>query len=143
MNKRVFPIILILAGIFFIESSFISEQNKGIHFFEGTWKEAVAKAKQENKHLFLDISASWCGPCKALKAYTFPNAEVGDFFNQFYISKEMDGEEGEGIVQAKLFNIEGYPTLIFLDKNEKVVLQTTGYRPANTLIDLGKQALGK
>ncbi len=143
MKRPLLFITLILSSVLFAENPFISKQNEGIKFFEGTWKEAITKAKSENKHLFLDISASWCGPCKALKAYTFPNSEVGAFFSKNYICKEVDGEIGEGIELAKQFRIEGYPTLIFLDKNEKVIMQTAGFRPANVFIELGKQALGK
>ncbi|MGC9354522.1 MAG: thioredoxin family protein, partial [Mariniphaga sp.] len=43
----------------------------GITFHQGNWKEALETAKKENKPIFLDISASWCAPCKLLKANTF------------------------------------------------------------------------
>ena len=38
---------------------------QGIEFFQGTWKEAMAKAKTEDKLLFVDAFAKWCGPCKS------------------------------------------------------------------------------
>lgn len=52
----------------------------GIQFFEGSYAVALAKAKAENKLLFVDIYASWCGPCKRLKATTFRDPEVGAYF---------------------------------------------------------------
>jgi len=36
---------------------------QGIDFFHGTWEEGLAKAKAENKILFVDAYAEWCGPC--------------------------------------------------------------------------------
>ncbi|MBW6479654.1 MAG: thioredoxin family protein [Bacteroidales bacterium] len=42
-------------------------KNEGMVFFTGTWDEALAQAKKENKLIFLDIYASWCAPCKMLK----------------------------------------------------------------------------
>jgi len=115
----------------------------GIHFFEGSWADAVKKAKKEKKALFLDISASWCGPCKMLKRYSFPNGEVGEFFNQYYVSMEVDGEVGEGIVLATKFMIDGYPSLFFMDANEKILMTAVGYHPANKLLELAKKAIGK
>ncbi len=41
--------------------------DEGIQFFNGNWNEALAIAVKENKPIFLDVYASWCGPCKALK----------------------------------------------------------------------------
>jgi thioredoxin 1 len=118
-------------------------EGEGIKFHNGTWAEAVQKAKKENKLIFLDISASWCGPCKMLKAYTFPNSEVGAYFNKNFINVEVDGEEGEGIELAAKYHIRGYPSLIFIDKDEKVIEETAGYRPPDAFIGLGKSALAK
>ena len=36
----------------------------GIQFFNGTFKEALAKAKKENKMVMMDCYTTWCGPCK-------------------------------------------------------------------------------
>lgn len=35
------------------------QQVQAIHFFNGTYEEALKKAKAENKHLFIDFTASW------------------------------------------------------------------------------------
>jgi len=58
---------------------------KGINFFKGTYTEALAKAKEENKPVFLDVYAGWCGPCKKLKKTTFKDETVGEYFNKNFI----------------------------------------------------------
>ncbi len=142
MKKILFIIPVIISLVLVAKVPVKKHEGTGIHFFEGTWKEAVAKAKKEKKAIFLDISASWCGPCKYLKRSTFPDGEVGAYFNKNFINIEVDGEVGEGIELAQRFKITGYPTLLFLDKTEKILLQTAGYRPPADLIAVGKHALG-
>lgn len=115
----------------------------GIAFHKGTWDEALLLAKKEGKPIFLDISASWCGPCKMLKAKTFPDAEVGEFYNANFINVAVDGERGEGIELARKYKIKGYPSLIFLDSKGNVIAQTAGYRNPKQLIEIGKQILNK
>lgn len=117
-----------------------TENNKtGIAFQQGSWNEALALAKKENKLIFLDISASWCGPCKMLKAKTFPNSEVGKFYNANFINVAFDGEKGEGVTLARKYNISAYTTLLFINPDGKIVVQTAGYRNPEQFIELGKQ----
>ena len=40
---------------------------------------------------------------------------------------------------ANKFHITGYPTLIILDKNGKVLSMQTGFIPADELLRFGKQ----
>jgi thioredoxin len=119
------------------------ENKEGISFHQGTWDEAVQLAKKEGKPIFLDISASWCGPCKKLKANTFPNKEVGVFYNQNFVNVAVDGEKGEGIKLANKYRIKGYPSLIFIDSNGQLIAHTSGYRNPKQFIDIGKQIINR
>ncbi|MCF8224727.1 MAG: thioredoxin family protein [Bacteroidales bacterium] len=115
--------------------------SSGIEFHTGTWQEALNQAAKEGKPIFLDISASWCGPCKALKKNTFPNEEVGAYYNENFINVLVDGEKGEGKDLANKFKIRGYPTMIYLNSKGEVIAQTSGYRDPQTLINLGIEVL--
>jgi len=95
-------------------------------------------AKKENKLIFLDVYATWCGPCKKLKSKTFSDKEVGDFYNQTFINVALDGEKGEGLELARKYGVRGYPTLLFIDANGKVVSGTSGYHNPSEFIALGK-----
>ncbi|MCK9411518.1 MAG: thioredoxin fold domain-containing protein [Prolixibacteraceae bacterium] len=120
---------------------FNTKNGNGIAFHQGTWSEALASAKKENKLIFLDISASWCPPCRMLKARTFPNSEVGTFFNANFINVEVDGEKGEGVGLAHKYRIMGYPSLIFVNGNGEVVAQTAGYHNPKEFVELGKKVI--
>lgn len=125
------------------ESDSKTEKEAGIQFHQGKWEEALQKAEKEGKPVFLDISASWCGPCKMLKSRTFPNDEVGEFYNANFVNVMVDGEKGEGIELARKYKIRGYPTLIYLDSSGKVIAQTAGYRNPEQFIEIGKQIINR
>lgn len=116
-----------------------SKTKEGISFHQGTWEEAMQLAKKEGKPIFLDIYASWCGSCKKLKEKTFPDSELGEFYNTNFINVAMDGEKGEGIKLVEKYNVKGYPNLIFISPDGELIFQKAGYRNPKQLIDLGKQ----
>lgn len=89
-----------------------------IHFFEGTWKATLGKAKAENKYIFLDAYASWCVPCKTMEREVYRDSKVAAYFNEKFIAIKVDMEKGEGPTLAKRFpSIDGYPSLLFFDPN--------------------------
>ncbi len=111
----------------------------GIQFHGSSWDEALKLAKAENKLIFLDLYATWCGPCKMLDKNTFPDKAVGDFYNKNFINIHLDGEKGEGLMLARQYQIKGYPTLLFIDSNGKAVLHTAGYRGPEDFLNLGQE----
>ncbi|MBL7828056.1 MAG: thioredoxin family protein [Saprospiraceae bacterium] len=116
---------------------------QGIEFFHGTWAEALEKAKGEEKLIFVDAFASWCGPCKRMAKETFPDEKVGAFFNGNFICLKIDMEKPENAEFAGKFPVNSYPTLFFIDGNGKVVLREIGAKSVDQLIETGKRALGK
>lgn len=110
----------------------------GIDFFEGTWKEALIKAKAENKHIFLDAYTSWCGPCKKMAAQTFPLATVGKVFNEKFICLKMNMEQGEARNLGKVYQITTYPTLLFVNSKGEVLKRTASALGEEKFIELGK-----
>ena len=120
-----------------------TSDDKGIKFIEQDWNKALQQAKDEKKLVFVDIYATWCGPCKLLKKNTFSNEEVGTFFNSNFINVSVDGEKTVGPELAKKFSLEGYPTLIVTDADGNPLLYTVGYIDAPTLMKFAKEALKK
>ncbi len=115
-------------------------QAQGIQFFDGKWKDALEKAKAEDKLLFVDAYAKWCGPCKAMAKNVFPQKEVGDFYNANFINLQLDMEEEDGITFGHKYPVSAYPTLFFLDSDGKVVKTVRGGQQAAGLIAIGKDA---
>lgn len=141
--------LLFLAAMIFVIAilSFVnktdSSESGGIKFFTGKWKEAVAETQKQNKPIFLDIYASWCGPCKMLKWNTFSNNKVAEYYNSNFINVSFDGEKAEGEELAAKLQISGYPSLCYFNKSGVPILYSTGYIGPKEFIDIGKQALSR
>lgn len=114
---------------------------KGINFFKGSYAEALAKAKLENKPVFLDVYASWCEPCKKLKKTTFKDETVGEYFNKKFICVAVDGETEEGNIILDKYNVRSYPTLIIADYEGNMRTKTTGFIKPQILINFGKRII--
>lgn len=113
----------------------------GIDFFEGDWQAAKMKAKKENKLIFLDAYASWCGPCKKMEKVSFTDTEVGEYFNANFINYKMDMEKHpDGQRLAKHFKLTLYPTLYFLNENEEIVHYALGFHKPKHLIQVAEDA---
>jgi thiol-disulfide isomerase/thioredoxin len=115
-------------------------QNSSIQFEQGTWDEILAKAKKENKPIFLDAYASWCGPCKWMAANVFTQNEVAEFYNTKFINAKIDMEKGEGIKLAKKYQVQAYPTLLILNPDGEVLHRICGALQAEQFILWGNQS---
>jgi thioredoxin-related protein len=113
----------------------------GIQFFEGTWAEALKKASLENKPIFLDAYAEWCGPCKLMARSVFPDASVGEFYNEHFVNMKIDMEKGEGPGLRSQYKVTAYPTLLFVQPNGEVIQKKVGAIDAKNFLALGKQIM--
>lgn len=115
---------------------------KGMAFEpEGTlFKDAVAKAKQTNKLVFLDCYTSWCGPCKMMSNTVFPQEKVGAYMNPRFVNIKIDMEKGEGVELAKRLQISAYPTFIIFNGDGNEIGRFLGGCDADAFIKKVEQA---
>lgn len=114
---------LILAMLFLA----IAAQAQGIQFESAEWKDVVEKAKKAHKLIYMDIYTTWCGPCKVMAAQVFPNESAGSKYNDLFVNYKIDAEKGEGIGLAKKYQVEGYPTNLYINpETEEIVYRVMG-----------------
>ncbi|MFY1048316.1 redoxin domain-containing protein [Chryseobacterium sp. GP-SGM7] len=133
---------IIYTLFFLVAISFSAQDKNGINFQTKNLEEAKKLAKQENKLIFIDLYTTWCGPCKLMKKNTFPNPELGEFFNKNFISLYIDAEK-EGTELAKKFKIVNYPSFLFLDQNGELVQYEYGYYNATQFLNVGQSVFAK
>ena len=121
----------------------LSKSSTQINFIENSWTDALKQAAKQKKYIFVDAYATWCGPCKMLKATTFKNNKVADFYNDNFVNVAIDMEKGQGPALAAQWGLQAYPTMIIFDSKGKAVSGTVGYIRPNDLIKFGQQALNK
>jgi thiol-disulfide isomerase/thioredoxin len=102
------------------------------------WADLTEKAQNAGKLIFLDVYATWCGPCKYLEKNVYTNPDLGTYFNEKYINAKMDGETDFGSVFAREHQLEAYPTMYFLTGNASLIAKIVGVREAGPLQDIGK-----
>ncbi len=91
----------------------------------GSVEAAFAKAKAENKPLFLYWGAVWCPPCNQVKATVFTRK---DFVAQtkLFVPIYLDGDAAGAQKIAKQFNVRAYPTTILLKSDGKEIMRLPG-----------------
>jgi thioredoxin-related protein len=150
MKKLMAAVFALGIGIFGIGQT----PEKGIRFEHGTtWQAVLAKAKRENKYIFMDAFTTWCGPCKAMAKNIFPQEEVGQFFNANFINLkvQLDTTANDNI-EVKLwykdahdimvnYQVKVFPTYLFIAPNGMLVHRAVGASDAATFIQKGKNAL--
>ncbi|MDN5396022.1 MAG: thioredoxin family protein [Chryseobacterium sp.] len=113
---------------------------QGIKFEDSNFATILAKAKKENKLIFVDAYASWCGPCKLMVKNIFPLQTVGDFYNSHFVNAKIDMEKGEGVGLAKKYNVKAFPTYLFINGDGEEVHRTLGYVEEKDFIQFAKDA---
>lgn len=133
---------IIYPFFFLLTFSFNAQTKTGINFQTKNLEEAKKLAQQENKMIFIDLYTTWCGPCKLMKKNTFPDSELGEFFNKNFISLYIDAEK-EGIDLVKKFKIVNYPSFLFLDQNGELAQYEYGYYNVAQFLIIGQSVVEK
>jgi thiol-disulfide isomerase/thioredoxin len=128
--------------------------DSGMHFEHAlSWSDIKAKAKKENKYIFVDAYTTWCGPCKMMAAKIFPQKKVGDFYNRHYINvkfqldkTEQDNETvkkqyTDAAFIEKEYKVNVYPTYLLFNPQGELVHRAIGSSDAETFIQKGRDGM--
>lgn len=129
--------------VIFFSLSLSSVNAQEINFEKGSWQQTLAKAKAQNKPIFIDFFTTWCGPCKLLEQKVYSKPEVIQKMNTNFINFKIDAEKGEGPDLARKFEVSAYPFLVWADKNQNVLLTDAGYMPVNEFMKSVDNALNQ
>jgi len=131
----------------------VASQKKKINWVD--IETAQEKLKDEPRKLIVDVYTTWCGWCKKMDAGTFSNPIIVDYINEHFYAVKLNAETKKDIVfngvtyknpnpnarrpTHELASIAavngrlGYPTIVYIDENLKLLSQIASYMDARTL----------
>ncbi len=99
--------------------------SQSIVFRNDIFDTALQQAERENKLVFIDTWAEWCGPCKIMEPI-FRDPELATYMNNHFINVRIDmGTESEVKKQvSQKYDIFFLPTLLILDQNGQLMFRS-------------------
>jgi hypothetical protein len=92
---------------------------------EGNLDAAFARARAENKPLFLYWGAVWCPPCNQVKAIIFNRQEFIDK-TKLFIPVYLDGDSKGAQKLGAQYKVRGYPTMILFSPQGNELMRLPG-----------------
>jgi thioredoxin-related protein len=127
---------------------------QGIKWTEGlSWDQVKQRAKTDNKYIFIDVYATWCGPCKQMDQEIYPLEAVGKLYNEKFIAIRIQADQtakddisiknryADAAMINTGFKVGAYPTFLFLSPDGKLVNRASGGFNAEMFIGLANNAL--
>jgi thioredoxin-related protein len=112
-----------------------------------TIEEAYTLTKKEPKKILIDVYTDWCGWCKVMDKNTYGNQIIADYLNKNFYPVKFNAEQKGNVtlngktykfvasgsrgyheLAAELLNGQlGYPSVVFLDEQAKMIQPLQGY----------------
>jgi thioredoxin-related protein len=86
--------------------------------------DALAQAKREKKHLFIELGREACGQCRSLVQSVVPRPDVAPLLQQHFVALAADADDTESEVEDLAMNLEDatmLPFVLFVDVDGKFV----------------------
>ena len=135
---KLFKILIILL---LTHNSSTANNDSTIFFRQVDYLKVFEIAKEENKAVMLYFHFDQCGACREMEKDIFIDKDVAKFYNNNFVSFEINTRKAEGIEINKLYNIKMHPSFIFLDSNAEELNKIVGTFSTNDFIKHAKNAL--
>jgi len=108
------------------KETYLIKKQKIIDFWENNYEQSLARAKKENKKLFLDFGAAFCSNCKAIEKKVFQDQKIINLLKKIFINVKIDGTDPSSEPFATLkkkYNIMGFPTFLLIDPSSGTIIK--------------------
>ncbi|TDQ77924.1 thioredoxin family protein [Sphingobacterium yanglingense] len=114
-----------------------SSDGSAVQFEKLSLSDAVQKAKAMNKSIYVDMSATWCQPCKMMKKDVFPDPAVVEYLNKHFISIyfECDIDSALSNAYRDKYITTAFPTHLLIDKNGELIHKFVGYMKVSSFLE--------
>ena len=122
------------------QASASEKQQEGLPTKWLSFDDGLAKARTENKPIFVEFYADWCIFCKKFQQETIKNQKVAKMLSENFVYVRVNAENSESRLRynskslsnvelAQAFGVTAYPSLVFLDATSKPITKLDGFVP--------------
>ena len=88
----------------------------------------LADTYDANLPTLMELGASWCPPCRAMKPVLKDLQDNYTGFNVRYVDVEKD------VATARKYNVSSIPVMVFMDNAGTTLYQQVGYMPTSSIL---------
>ncbi|SDE85523.1 Thioredoxin-like [Mucilaginibacter pineti] len=113
-----------------------------------TWDQVTEQAAATHKNIFIDVYATWCGPCKKMDEEVYTDPVVAKFVNENFIAVkiQIDRTDKDPVHVKKWYetakrirdqyHIDVLPTFLFISDEGNLVERGAGYQDKKKFMQL-------
>ena len=127
---------LLLLGALLVAAPAAAQENKPDNRSVNweSYREATERSRREDKPMLIHFTARWCKWCTKMKLETYADRHVIRYLNENFTMAMVDTEQLPAL--ASKFQVEGLPTLWFLDAKGGRLTHVPGFMSTERMLPL-------
>ncbi|MEL6389192.1 MAG: thioredoxin family protein [Bacteroidota bacterium] len=118
----------------------MSHLHASIQFRSISIDRAIEIAQMEQKPVFVDTYATWCGPCKVMDR-VFASPDVANYFNREFVNVKIDMDGPHGEEMASRYQVVWLPTLLIINPDGEIISKVDRLVDGQELMQIADIAL--
>lgn len=104
---------------------------------EKSWEQVKKQALDEHKLIFVDLYFTGCKPCAEMDRDVYPDPKVAPVLQSGFVTLKTNVMKEEiGKKLSMKYGVTGFPTLLFLNPDGRVIELEAGYHSADQFLTL-------
>ncbi len=107
---------------------------------DGVW----ASEAKPDRRVLINVYTDWCDFCRQMDSQVYPDSSVRRVVAEHFITVGLNadsdrivhfrGQEFSERALARRLGVRSYPTMVFMDPDGHVILQTNGFMPTDDFV---------
>jgi len=110
-----------LVNIAALSAGLYMAESKPISWIKDDWQEAKSRALTENKLIAVDVWATWCHTCLAMKNFVFTQPKLRQLQSQ-HVWLSLDYDQPRNVDFFRKYRINAFPTFMIIDPTKDNVI---------------------
>lgn len=106
-----------------------------VRFHTGSTDRLHEMALKADKLVFIDLYATWCGPCRSMERNVFSRQDVGEFMERYFVAAKYDVDQSTGKALAEKYGVRSIPTYLVFDASGELLGRIQGASDPETFLD--------